>query len=320
MRSPLIFVPRKESIAEFHMPPMRLAGYVGWRLIRDGRVIRESPLQKNLLTNAGFDYLGNGDTYGGGMFAASGTGSNAPAAGDTGLQAEVTAGGRRFQGSTSSGYVPIAGMVTQDYQWRRIVFTFTETQANGNLTEFGTFSSGGTLLARQLYKDVGGTPTTIVKTNIDQLEITYEYRSFPPISDATLTAFAISGDSITSDITIRPANTSSVWLSPIVDSPLQGGARAYESSTLTARTTAPSGTNEANSGGSFAAYTNGHYYIDETITWEPANAVFTTGIGLIQLYKYSSNYLYQASFATQIPKTNVKRLTVVIRRSWARFP
>jgi hypothetical protein len=323
MRHPLIYIPTPGTEMEYHLPPLRVAGYVGWKLIRGGKVIRESPMQKNLLTNMGFDALGNGDTYASGMAAAVGTGSNAPAATDTTLQSEVVTGGRRVQGATSTGFVPIGGAVTQDYCWRKIIFTFLETQANGNLTEFGTFKNGGgTMYARQLFKDVGGTPTTIIKTNVDQLEVTYEYRSYPPLADVNLVAFAISGDAITSDITIRcQMAQSNNWLFPLIDGPLSGGAVAHEDSTLASRTSqSGSSPSAGNSSSTFSSYTNGNFYVDETIKFEPPVANFTTGIGLLKLYSYAPGQLYQASFTTKIPKTNVKRTTIVIRRSWARFP
>lgn len=320
MRHPLIYIPTPGSEMEFHLPSIRFAGYVGWKLIRHGKVIRESPMQPNLLTNAGFNYLGAGNGYASGMYAGVGTGSTAPAATDIALVAEV-ATTRPFQGTTSSGYVAIGGAVTQDYHWRRIIFTFLETQGNGNLTEFGTFS--GPMLARQLLKDVGGIPTTIIKTSADQLQVTYEYRCYPPLNDTVLNAFAISGDAITSNITIRAQNASSTWFNPLADSPSAfGGGSVHEDSTLTVRTSSSASTPNASASSQvFSVYTNGNFYIDETIKYEPGVANFPTGIGLLKLYVYSGgNSLYQASLATKIPKTSVKRTTIVIRRSWARFP
>ena len=322
MRHPLIYIPTPGVEMEFHLPPVGLAGYVGWKLIRGGRVIRESPLHKNMLVNSSFDYLGNGNGYASGMYAAVGTGSNAPLATDIALQAEVVTGGRRFQGATSTGYVAIGGAITQDYWWRRIIFTFLETQANGNLTEFGIFS-GGYMLSRQLLKDVGGTPTTIIKTNVDQLEITYEYRCYPPIVDQVLAAFAISGDAITSNITIRPQSAStSRWLQPLIDPPTTfSSSGAHEDSTIAARTSESASTpNSGASSSTFSAYVNGNFWIDETNKYEPAVANFASGIGLLKLYGYNGGCLYQASLATKIPKTSVKRTTIVLRRSWARFP
>jgi hypothetical protein len=322
MRHPLIYIPTPGVEMEYHLPPVKLAGYVGWKLIRGGKVIRESPMQKNMLLNDGFDGLGAGSGYASGMSGAVGTGSNAPLATDLALQAEVVAGGRRFQGATSTGYIAIGGAVTQDYWWRKIIFTFLETQANGNLTEFGTFA-GGRMLARQLFKDVGGTPTTIIKTNVDQLEVTYEYRCYPPIVDQVLVAFAITGDAITSDITIRPqAVSSSRWLQPLIDAPNAfGSSGAHEDSTIAARTSeSASAPSSGPSSNTFSAYVNGNFWQDETIKFEPGVANWGTGIGLLKLYGYSGGSLYQASLATKIPKTNVKRTTVVIRRSWARFP
>lgn len=324
---PLIFINNRLPEMEYHLPPVRLAGYVGWKLTRGGKVIRESPLQKNLITNSGLNALGAGLSFAGAQFGACGTSASAPLATDSALGAEVNPG-RITQANITNGYVAIGGAVTQDYQWRRATFTFLEPNANGNLTEFGTFTSGafggGSMFARQLFKDIGGTPTTVVKTNADQLEVTYEWRAYPPLVDTTLTAFAISGDAITTDITIRPNSVNAAWASAIFTTPVtSGGALAYEDNALVARTSDKSTglTNNGSDSAVFSAYTPGTFLVDETIKFEPPNTNFATGIGYFKLYTYAAGiYLYQASLTTKIPKTNVKRTTLVVRRSWARFP
>lgn len=326
MKSPLIFVPSRYTEAEWHLPPILYAGYVGWKLIRRGRVIRESPMQPNLVVNAGLNALGAGSAFAAGMFAQAGTGSNAPANTDTALQA--AAGTKVSQGTVTSGYEPVGGAGgAQDYCWRRIIFTFLEANANGNLTEFGAFDgSGGPMWARQLFKDVGGTPTTIIKTSVDQLQVTYEYRSYPPLADVNLVAFAISGDAITSDITVRACGVNSNWNSTIFTGPQTGGANAWEDNSLVARTaTKPFAGGFANniaaSSTAFSTYISGNFFVDETSKWDPPVANWPTGIGSFGLYGYTSTiFAYQAALVTKIPKTAVKRTTLIFRRSWNRWP
>lgn len=325
MKHPLIWVPRHDPEMEFHLPPVRGTGFMSWKQIRRGKVMRESPMQPNLVTNSGLNALGNGSQFASGMFGQCGTGSNAPAVGDTALQA--AAGTKVSQGTITTGYEPVGGAGgAQDYHWRRVIFTFLEANANGNLTEFGTFDgSGGPMWARQLFKDVGGTPTTIIKTNVDQLQVTYEYRVYPPLADAVLPAFAISGDAITSDITIRPQVP--YWSSAIFNGVYTGSGLAWEDNSLVARTsTKPyTGTFANNAGPSsdtYSTYVNGNFFVDETLKWDPPVANWATGIGSFGLYGYGGTgiFLYVAALVTKIPKTSVKRTTLICRRSWSRWP
>lgn len=325
MKSPLIFVPSRSPEYEFHLPPVLGTGYMSWKLLRGGKVIRSSPLQPNLLVNTGLDRLVT-SSFASGMYAACGTGSNAPLATDAALQAQV--GTRVFQSSPATGYVAIGGAIVQDYQWRTLIFTFLEANANGNLTEFGTFDgAAGPMFSRQLFKDIGGVPTTIIKTNQDQLQVTYEYRAYPPLVDVNLPAFAISGDAITSDITIRPMGVSTTWANAIFEGVVKAFATAWEDNSLVARTSVKpqgvSGTfhDQLSTSNVFSTYVNGNFFIDETIKWEPGFANWATGIGGFGLYGYGGAlFLYQAALTTKIPKTSVKRTTVIIRRQWGRFP
>lgn len=322
MRHPLIFIPKRATEIDVYMRPIGLAGYVSWRLLRKGKIVRESPRQSNMLVDSGLDALGADHSFASGMYAQCGTGSTVPTSTDTALQSAE--GTKVFQGTVTDGFQAIVVAGDQDYAWRKIIFTFGESNANGNLTEFGTFQgSSGAMFSRQLFKDVGGTPTTIIKTDEDQLEVTYEYRAFPTLDDVT-SSINVSGDNQDIDVTIRAYNVDSSSLFMLKEAPvpdnITGKALAYEDNTLMARDASKTGSGTNSSTPTYAAYIDGTFYIDETLKWEPSVANFATGIGYFLLYVMKgTNPLYQASLSAQILKTNVKRLTLNVRRSWGRY-
>src|SRR5690606_35683965 len=139
---------------------------------------------RNLITDAGLDALAGGAGIGGLInYLAVGTGSSWPSYADTSLDAEIERTTSNGGFGDSDAMVGSGDLV--EY-WRRIrTRVFTEDQANGNLAELGFFSSssGGTMWNRQLFRDELGNPTTITKTNEDQLRVTYEYRIYPPWDD-----------------------------------------------------------------------------------------------------------------------------------------
>lgn len=113
-----------------------------------------------------------------------GTDSTAPVVGDTTLGSEVD------RTNSNGGFSDIAGYVTGStddfdgaYHFIKRVRLFLEGEGNGNLTELAWFQAAGasTMVVRSLFKDGGGTPITVTKTSVDQLKITHELRSYPPM-------------------------------------------------------------------------------------------------------------------------------------------
>ncbi len=274
----------------------------------------------NLITDVGLDFnLSSAST---GIYAAVGTGSTAPAVGNTALVSEVTpASSNRTNTQVTADVLGFdAG---SEFFYRRITRSFSNSQGNGNLTEIGLFSAvtGGTLWSRQLLKDGGGTPTTIVKTSDDELRITYEMRMFPG-PDITDT---VDISSTTYDYTLRPCNTGSGgrWesacnaLTNTLVSTAQAG-QFSETNSATTRFSTYTGADPTQSGWvTNASYSSGTFYRDVTVVVPPASINYVTGIGRILFGAVgSSSALFIMNFnPTKIPKDNTKRLTYTYR--WA---
>lgn len=324
-RGPHIWIRDPWPEAELFLPAVKYEGFVSWKLVRRGRVIRESGPQKNLIVNKGLDLLFT-NNLGNSTAAACGTGSTAPAITDIDIVAQVGTAVNRA--SWVGAYTAIGGGVTEDFWEQTTTFTFLEANANGNLTEFGvwydTFQSSSQFFARQLFKDSGGTPTTVVKTTSDQLIVTYTIRSFPPVSDSTQLGFAISGDATTTDITLRVegANDSDRWgKMPLVVGLGGSGdhnARAVEDSALVARTSTKSGAVGFASSHTLSTYVGGDFFRDNTTIWQPATGNYASGIGFFELGNSDggiNHCLFQASLTTKVAKTNIKRCTIAFRYS-----
>lgn len=324
-----ILVPGRFPEIELALPPSGIAGYFKWELVRDGKIIRDSGgFHKNLITNGGMDRLA-ADAFTNLNQAKVGTGATAPAFTDIGCTTPV---GTFVVRDTETATAYVAG--PPDYLFKRITYKWLEANGNGNLTEIGLHmtSSGTPCFSHQLFKDGLGVPTVVTKTNLDQLFVTYEYRVYPYAGADINSVAVISG--INYDVTMRPCNVaaSGGWASIITSGPgnaVTTRANSGESNVLVARTAAPSVGDIFNTDSTdhtLTPYVNGNYYVENKYVWDIAKANYPTGIGLIALHgdglgTSPVSAAYQFVFpTTKIPKTNVKKLTMFIRKSWARFP
>lgn len=314
---------------ELFLPTVGIRGWFTVELI-DARtgLVKQFLRFPNLITNAGLDRLAISRPLDNYQYCEVGTGSTAPAVTDTSL---VTPLSPRTNADGGFGNVNTYVVGPPDYQSLVITRLFTEAQVNGNLTEVAMWSAltGGTMFTRQLFKDGAGTPITITKTAADQLRITYEVRLYPPTAD---TAGAVTLDGTAHTLTHRAqdvSSTSGAWSNALtraqntwlqITNTSQGGA--LETDVLVARTATSSGT--LTTSGTPAAYTNGNYYRDHTLIWDPGIANFGTGIGIITSWGADNSgttvRMFQTKFAPKITKTNVKRLTLVFRHSFNRYP
>lgn len=318
-------------------PMLRMAGFVTVDLIhaRTGLIKRHLEF-RNLVVDAGLNALGAGSLTLGNFltagYCAVGTGSTAPANGDTGLAAET---GVRTNSNGTIADVTGSG-TSYTYWYLRITRLFTETQSNGNLTEFGLFSAStaGTMLARQLFKDGSGNPTTVVKTSADQLRITYEFRIYPPTVDATGTV-VISGTSV--NYTSRAANLTlaSAWGSGGSTGYLQKfgatnsvGCTAMNSTAIgTTSASGPSGSTQSapSDTTTITGYVAGSFYREITWVWNATSANFTGGSGGVSGFTFmpfgnSNSITQQAQFNVPLVKDNTKKLTLVWRFPFGRYP
>lgn len=179
-------------------PEMGVAGY--YRLIlrnRDGSVARDTGWFKNLITNNGMKRMVNYATTppNWGAWLAIGDGTGTPAFTDTALSG-AQLGNRKVATTSVSGY-------TASYYYRRYLHRWPTGEGTGTIAELGywTDTIGGTLFSRALLVDGGGSPTTIVKGADQSLDVYYELRVYPKLTDTTGT-IDISG--VSYDYALRP--------------------------------------------------------------------------------------------------------------------
>lgn len=301
-------------------------GYFTVELIhaRSGLVKRRLRF-RNLITDAGLDALAGGARISSLInYLAVGTGSSEPSYTDTALNAEVARTNSTGGFGDSDARVGDGDLV--EYWRRRRTRVFTEAQANANLAELGFFSSssGGTLWNRQLFRDELGNPTTITKTNEDQLRVTYEYRIYPPWDDVVQ---EIEVNGVPIEVVNRAQKVASnyAWGSYYNNSSALNYLGYVDTWTLQAsdRDTLP-GRNGSSSGTAASSlevqsYTPGTWYREREARWNPSAANFATGIGLFASGVVGNDSMSFASKVTpKIMKQNTQRLIVMERWTYAR--
>lgn len=286
----------------------------------------------NLITDAGLDALGNGVQLGQliNSYMGVGTGSAAPGNSDTALVTEI-APAVTHRTTSNGGIAEVYGSgPSYAYWYRRITRLFSETQANGNLTELGLFttSSAGTMFVRQLFKDALLAPTTITKTSADQLRVTYEIRLYSPTVDVTVNPFAVSG--VNYSVTTRAFDIANgkTWgqdnsifavMTSFRSTGLYASAIATNVLYANADPLAFGTTIAVATSNSTAGYVSGTFYADLTTVFDPGIANFAGGVGSL-IIGTDGGPGFQQAFTPKLPKDNTKRLTIVNRISWARYP
>ncbi|WP_251258216.1 hypothetical protein, partial [Enterobacter hormaechei] len=130
--------------------------------------------------NAGLDLLGTTDDTYVYTFCRVGSGNTAPAVTDTVLVSQVASSST--QQAINNG-VDRSGAF---YAWVRRTTRFTTGTAAGTLAEVGVSpTTSGPLFSRALILDSGGNPTTITVLPDETLDVTYELRLYPTLTDAT---------------------------------------------------------------------------------------------------------------------------------------
>jgi hypothetical protein len=213
-------------------------------------------------------------------FFAAGTGTNVPSAADTALQTEITTGGRASTTVTVAQYQT----GTPDYCQITRRATFSTSQANGTIGEFGwlSASTAGSLRARSVPKDTSGTQTTIIKNSSSTLVVDWSIYSIYLQGD-TLASRTIGGTTYALTLRAIGANASTpasyfiISRGPLWSTGFAHGARTQ--SALAARTAScTTGTGLTSS--SVDAYVNGSYTRAQTLTTQAAAAIaFLTNCG-----------------------------------------
>jgi hypothetical protein len=323
-----IFVPKLRVAEVYHEAKVGVKGFIGWELIdRCGRVVRSSPLQPNMIVDAGLDYiLGTGGHLANGLLLYCGVGSSntPPDPSHTSLISQV---GTRVNSNGGTGDVEENGPAEgtdpgPSYRRFRRVRLFDFNNANGNLTEVGFFTAavGGTMFNRQLLVDEQGQPATITKTSSYQLRVIVEVRQYHDFSDSVAAGVILSGGATATEFEFQTRLLSvpnqTLWINPDYNN-----FYALAAQDMPPYGTPPSGTTYRASSGGYAAYVPGSFYRDYTATWNAVSGNVPGGIGLVRwAVTHLSGDMWATRITPSVPKLDTQQFKLFVRISVARRP
>lgn len=274
----------------------------------------------NLITDAGLNVIGTSSAW---LTACRvGTGNATPSTADTALESQIAGTSTRQDNNTS------ALNESPYYASRTITYRFGAGAAAGNIAEvgIGTAATGGTLFSRALILDGEGNPTTITVLSDEVLDIVYQIRVYPPLSDVE-DEINISGTPY--NYTLRAADAGSATRWALAETGARGGinsvtgvgsrARVYNGS-IGAITGTPSGTSSQSTSSDDIPYGNNDLYRDFSFTWGLNSANFMAGISATHTTFGTADSFgaIQIGFSPAIPKNNTQTLTLIFRHQWAR--
>jgi hypothetical protein len=272
----------------------------------------------NLILDNGLNGIGVQSSQGTSWMttAALGTGTAAPAAGDTSLTNPVSTT-TNASPSVTTGHVSTG----TPYNWAIFRKEFAQGDATGNWTEVGIGRTATDLWSRALIVDNTNTPVTLTIVASDIVTIEYELRVFPKITDVTGT---VSIGGVTHDYIIRPAGFSAYSehdVSTYVSGNLMGnfGFITPYDGNIGSYTGTPSGA--AASGPltmTVAAYSNNSYTKEATWNLAIDQGNLANKIRSVSYYMAWPPILYQCQFDPVIDKDNTKTLSLTFKLVWAR--
>lgn len=263
---------------------------------------------QNLVTDIGLERIATASDF---LTACRvGTGATAPAVTDTALSAQVGSAGSAARTSN----VDTAQASAPYYAANTTTWRFPAGTATGNLSEVGVgwATTGATLFSRALILDSGGSPTTITVLSDEVLDVTYQFRIYPPTVD---TSGTVTLDSISYGYTGRASNVTSASSWKVEDAAGFSTIIAY-SGAIGAITSTPTGTTASGGSGADSAYSASSHVRQGVITWGLTAGNVAGGIRSIA---YTHGFArYQVEFSPVIPKDGTKVLTLTLSHSWAR--
>lgn len=295
---------------------VRVQGFFKFDAIRpDGTSRALTGWFPNLVTDAGLERIGTGPYL---TACHVGTNNTAPNVLDTSL-AGYLAGTTTIQASSFG-----AQSTAPYFGWKTITYRFAQGAAAGNISEVAIATSAApaaTIFSRALVLDGGGAPTTVTVLPDEVLDVTYQLRLYPPLTDNVQSGVTITGSG-THDITVRAANvTSSLWGAFLGEqakfNPSAPNYFMARNGSIGAITSGPAGTSSGATAYNFG-YGAGSLYRDGGATWG-LNAGNLSG-GIKSLEWTTSLGLFQCEFSPVINKISTKTLNLVMRVTWARNP
>lgn len=296
----------KFRLKSFYPAAVRADGSVA----ADG-VIRETPWFSNLILDAGLNRWGTGHIVSG---AAIGTGSSAPAVGQTQLDTLA-----HWTTDTGTGHNTFSAAGASPYNNQRVhVYRTTLGALNGNYTEVGAGWGSTTLFSRELIRDALGDPATFPVTSDQQVDIEYALQVYPPLTDFTDT-ITITGSG-NHDVTGRAAyvNSSSHW-------GVNSGTYIYlaapysfaANDVIGVITSGPSGSTGSASSGTSDTYNNNSLTRTGYLTFGLVYGNVSGGIKSM-LVSWARTATFQYEYDPVIAKDATKTLVLNFSTSWAR--
>lgn len=293
-------------------PQLGLAGEYRFvvRRASDHAIVRETDWFSNLILDAGLNRLGSGTWRG---YAHIGTGTAAPAVGDTTLANFAAATGVEQTISSSNSGSP------DYYTTFTVVYRFAAGALNGNYTEVGVGWTNSLLFSRALIVDGGGSPTSITVTSAEYLDVYYRLRMVPDLSDSTY-GTTIGGVSYT--VTRRASSVSNYldWQpssGPWCPATSGGTTVIAYNGTLGPVTGFPSGSSaQIFTDASLNAYSNNSYTRTGSLSFGLGDLNVSGGIKSIMVSDTPGSW--QHEFNNVIPKDSTKVMSLNFTMSWGR--
>ena len=276
---------------------------------------------KNLITDAGMDYLGTTAYDNICVVAHVGTGTAAPTYADTALSGPLAgSAGRRGSPSSLNQWFDNTSEPVPRVRWiHTYTWQYPQGQVVGNLSEVGvgpgSVSSPQNLFSRALILDSLGNPTTVTATADDIVVVQYKLIvDWTASSSGTITVGGVDYDYETileggSVGRSAPGTAYGIAYGQYLTTmaPWSGPGHSYSWSGVNSLTSE-----------TYAPYTPGNHYRDVTVSF-PAGTVSTgyQGVRLVQNITQRGNPWW-IRFSSQIPVSSVQVFQVTQRASWAR--
>lgn len=276
------------------------------------------PPFRNMITDSGLNRMGDNSDWL--TWCQVGGGATAPTAGDTSLVSRVAGSNTVLANNiTAQSSEPF-------YISRTKTYRFATGVAAGNLAEVGIgWGSTSNLFSRALILDAMGSPTTITVLSDEVLDVTYQFRQYPPAADW---AGDITLRSILHGVVSRAAAVNSAGPNPNLPVWYIGLAGAGAGDTSIGLTSAytgpigavtalsPSGTAMPATSVTAAAYSASSLQREISVFFGNSEGNNLSGIASIRVRLGIG--LYQFGFTPSIMKTADDTLTLTFRHSWAR--
>ncbi|UFK09602.1 hypothetical protein [Xanthomonas phage DES1] len=286
-----------------------------------------TPWFENLITNQGLNFIGN-ITVGGFLARCDvGTGNTTPTVNDTALVAR-TATSANLNSQTSG-----AATTAPYFRFCRLTFRFNTGTATGTLAEVGTgpnVSGNPTtdgLFSRSLIKDSNGNPTTVTVLADEALDVIYEYRVYPDMTEKTFNFTTRGGTAYT--LTLRPYQVTAgpgVYFSMYTPSRYTSSFASGDTNRVTVNAYSdaqPDAFSDVSNflgqstAGSLDAYTSGNFYREGTATFDlndangsPIRTLVPSDIGPVS---------YSVGISPAVVKLSSERMSIKTRLTWGRY-